>query len=196
MLCPFFYNSILCSCNIHVSPISKQWKGNGDWKKNQLIFRVSVCWQWSAKCRVQANGGCEEATTNESLLSSTKSPYFSWHQFRGTKSHFYGWNIWWWYSHQGPGSSGFRLWEGIGLGNHKNFCSDKFTKVKNHISHFHHCHTYNFELSIVSEKTQLFNRLLSIFPTVDRRKCIQHLDLFLPIFIDLLILVTIWNIWK
>ena len=42
--------------------------------------------------------------------------------------------IWWWYSHQGPGSSGFWLWEGIGLGNHKNFCSDKFMKVKIHIS--------------------------------------------------------------
>ena len=28
---------------------------------------------------------------NESLLSTTKSPYFSWHQFRGTKSH--NWDI-------------------------------------------------------------------------------------------------------
>ena len=68
------------------------------------------------------------------------------------------------------------------------------SKTTYQLSHFHHCHTYNLELSIVSQKTQLFNRLLSIFPTVDQKKCIQHLDLLLPIFINWPILVTIWNI--
>ena len=90
MLCPFFYNSILCSCNIHVSPISKQWKGNGDWKKKSVdILSLSML---AVKRKVQsASKWWWRWGNNESLLSTTKSPYFSWHQYRGTKSH--NWDI-------------------------------------------------------------------------------------------------------